>query len=94
MYCPTQLMLSEYFKKPLRGALLHKFRDIIMGRASPFKLLEDTFSYTGNQHVGKQITPKEIPSGTGDPLIETEDMLEDENEKQLLMGTAGPLKKR
>ena len=40
MYCPTHLMLADYFKKPIHIALFHKFRDIIMGRESPYKLLK------------------------------------------------------
>ena len=30
-YCPTQMMLVDYFKKPLKGEVLKIFRDIIMG---------------------------------------------------------------
>ena len=33
--------------------------------------------------VGKNIPSKEIPSGTGYPLVKTKDMLEDENNKHL-----------
>ena len=68
VYCPTHLMLADYFTKPLQEELLHSFRDIIMERVGPFTLLEDIFSYTSKECVGKQIPPKEISSGTGDPL--------------------------
>ena len=44
--------------------------------------------------VGKKITPKDIPSGTGEPAKETRDTLEDENDKQVRMITGGPLKKK
>ena len=44
--------------------------------------------------VGKQIPSKEIPSETGDPLKETKNMIEDENEKQVHMSTEGLLKKK
>ena len=64
-------MLADYFTKPLQGALFYKFRYIIMGRFSPFTLLEDTFSYTSKKHVGKQIPPKEIPLGTRETMEET-----------------------
>ena len=64
-------MLDDYFTKPLQGALLHKFREIIMGRFSPFTILENTFSYTSKKLVEKQIPLKEISSGTGEPLKET-----------------------
>ena len=33
--------------------------------------------------VGKQIPSEQIPSGTGEPLKETKDMLEEENNKQV-----------
>ena len=52
-----------------------------MGKVSPFKLLEDTFSYTSKDCVGKHISSKEIPSEIGDPLKETKNMFEDENDK-------------
>ena len=58
VYCPTHLMLAGYFKKTLQGALFHNFRYIIMGRVIPFTLLEDAFSYTSKERVGKQIPPK------------------------------------
>ena len=43
VYCPTHLMLDDYFTKPLQGELFHKFRDIIMVRVSTLTLLYDTF---------------------------------------------------
>ena len=30
-YCPTTLMLADYFTKPLQGNLFRRFRDVIMG---------------------------------------------------------------
>ena len=30
-YCPTSIMLADFFTKPLQGALYHKFRDVLMG---------------------------------------------------------------
>ena len=30
-YCNTEVMLGDYFTKPLQGSLFHKFRDVIMG---------------------------------------------------------------
>ena len=87
-------MLADYFTKPLQGALFHQFRDIIMGRVSPFTLLEDTFSYTIKERVGKKILSKEIPLDTGDPLKETKYMLEDENDKQVHTSTGGSLKNK
>ena len=67
VYFPTHLMLAGYPKKPLQRSLLHKFREVIMVRVSTFKLIEYIFSYTIKESVGKQIPPKNIPSGTGEP---------------------------
>ena len=39
MYFPTHLMLADYLTKMLQGDLFHKFRDIIMGRFSPYTTL-------------------------------------------------------
>ena len=61
-------MLVDYFTKQPQEGLFRKFRDIIMGRVSPFIILEDKFSYTRNERVGKHITSKDIPSFTGYPL--------------------------
>ena len=30
-YCPTEMMLADFFTKPLQRAVFHKFRDVIMG---------------------------------------------------------------
>jgi len=30
-YCPTKQMIADYMSKPLKGALFHLFRNIIMG---------------------------------------------------------------
>ena len=74
--------------------MFHKLRYIIKGRVGPFILIEDTFSYTRKECVGKQISPKEIPLGTGDPLKETKNVLEDENDKQVHTIIGGILKKK
>jgi hypothetical protein len=34
-WCPTADMIADYMTKPLQGKLFRKFRDIIMGLASP-----------------------------------------------------------
>ena len=93
MYCPTHLMLADYFKKPLPEVLFHNFRGIIMGIVIPFTLLEKAFSYIRRDCVGKQIPSKYILLGTGELLKETKNMIEDENEKQVRTSTGGLLKK-
>ena len=32
-YCPTLLMLADFFTKPLQGNLFRKFRDVLLGQA-------------------------------------------------------------
>ena len=44
--------------------------------------------------VGKHIPSKEIPLGTGKPLKETENILEDVNDKQLGTHKGRPLKNK
>ena len=40
-YCPTTLMLADYFTKPLQGNLFRRFRDVIMGHKHINDLLLD-----------------------------------------------------
>ena len=40
-YCPIELMLADYFTKPLTGALFHKFRNIIMGYVPITEILKE-----------------------------------------------------
>jgi hypothetical protein len=30
-YCPTEIMLADFFTKPLQGSLFRKFRDVVLG---------------------------------------------------------------
>ena len=40
-YCPTTLMLADYFTKPLQGNLFRRFRQVIMGYVHINDLLLD-----------------------------------------------------
>ena len=40
-YCPTTLMLADYFTKPLQGNVFRKFRSVIMGYTHINELLLD-----------------------------------------------------
>ena len=82
MYCPTNIILADSFTNSLQGALFHKFSDIIMGRVGPFTLLEDTFFYKSKERVGKHISSKYIPFGTGKSLKENQNILEGKNNKR------------
>jgi hypothetical protein len=39
-YCPTYIMLADYFTKALQGKLFTQLRDTIMGKISVFDLAE------------------------------------------------------
>lgn len=43
-YCPTHLMLADFFTKPLSGKLFNSFRDIIMGYTNITTLIDSTFT--------------------------------------------------
>ena len=49
-YCPTELMIADYFTKPLQGRLFHTLRDIIMGETSIFEMMEQYFPI--KEHIG------------------------------------------
>ena len=93
VHCPADLLLCCYFINPLQRALVHTFRHIFMRRVSTFTL-EVTFSYTSKERVVKQISLKDIPLGTGDPLKETKVVIEYENDEQVRKSTGGTLKKK
>lgn len=35
IYCPTDLMIADFFSKPLQGGIFRKFRDIVLGIKHP-----------------------------------------------------------
>ena len=90
VYFPTHIILVDYLKNPLQGALFHKLREIIIGNIFLLALLEDTFSHTSKELVGKQIPLKLIPSGTEELMKKTKNMLEDENDKHVRTNIGGP----
>ena len=50
-YCPTHLMLVDFFTKPLMGELFGKMRDVIMGYTSIFDL-DPTLLQSIKERVG------------------------------------------
>ena len=42
-YCPTEMMIADYFTKPLQGKLFHTLRRLIMGHDAVFDLMEQYF---------------------------------------------------
>ena len=51
-YCPTLLMLADYFTKPLQGIRFRELRNVIMGYKSIFELDVSLLS-TIKERVGK-----------------------------------------
>ena len=51
MYCPTKLMLADYFTKPLVGALFKEMRSVIMGH-KPIDEMNPVFLEKIKEHVG------------------------------------------
>ena len=50
-YCPTDLMVADFFTKPLQGGLFRKFKAVIMGHM-PMSSLQRPVS---KDHVGNNI---------------------------------------
>ena len=69
-YCPTSIMLADYFTKPLQGALFRKYWNVIMGRTHIDSLREVLIS-------NDQIKPFEIKERVEDVIISNDK----ENEK-------------
>ena len=49
-YCPTGLMLADFYTKPLQGSLFIKFRDVIMGD-KPISSLRQVIEYKKKERV-------------------------------------------
>ena len=50
-YCPTHLMLADFFTKPLMGELFRKLRSVIMGYIYIFEL-DPTLLQSIKERVG------------------------------------------
>ena len=82
-YCPTHIMIADYFTKPLQGKLFHRLREVIMGWKHidtlndmiPPKRLQASFpSSISKEHVGKtsNVPPKRVDT---DDVIEEREPL-------------------
>ena len=58
-YCPTHLMLADFFTKPLTGKLFHFFRDIVMGYKDIDSLNNNSFSL--KERIGN-VSEKQVES--------------------------------
>ena len=55
-YCPTYLMIADFFTKPLQGSMFRLFRDVIMG----YRPLEDIMlEIPMKERVGNRIVSQE-----------------------------------
>jgi hypothetical protein len=41
VHCPTEIMLADFYTKPLQGALFRKFRDVVLGQKPVSSLRDD-----------------------------------------------------
>ena len=67
-YCPTHLMLADFFTKPLTGKLFHRFRDVIMGYKDIDSL--DNTSFTIKERVRNVIEKENNNNINGGNKIE------------------------
>ena len=65
-YCPTEMMIADFFTKPLQGRLFRKFRDVVLGYKHISTLVDEEES-PSQERVGKGI-PEGIPEGSGDGI--------------------------
>jgi len=55
-YCPTEIMIADFFTKPLQGNLFRKFRDVILGYVHIRSLFHDDEKSSIQERVSKKIT--------------------------------------
>jgi hypothetical protein len=79
-YCPTELMMADFFTKPLQGNLFRKFRDVIMGHKH-IDSLKDPAEYPSSQErVRENISEDGHLGADGNTSAETNDNMGGKNE--------------
>ena len=68
-YCPTELMIADFFTKPLQGALFRKFRDIVLGYKHISTLNEDEEDSSSQERVRKGVSGETILRSDNGPSI-------------------------
>jgi hypothetical protein len=68
-YCPTELMIADFFTKPLQGALFRKFRDIVLGYKHISTLNEDDEDSSSQEHVGKGVSGETVKRSDDGPSV-------------------------
>ena len=78
-YCPTWLMLADYFTKALQGSLFVRFRNIIMGYVHTDDILNDE-NYPLKERVENVITDRKVSGKMSSSM--TQPMTGNEREKK------------
>jgi hypothetical protein len=68
-YCPTVLMIADFFTKPLQGALFRKFRDIVLGYKHISTLNEDEEDSSSQERVRKGVSGETILRSDNGPSV-------------------------
>ena len=84
-YCPTEMMLADYFTKPLQGRLFHSLRDIIMGKTSIFEMLDQYFPI--KERVGNNEKCEEETKGKNSGTRSEVQTLNSDTEIRNILGT-------
>ena len=53
-YCPTSIMIADFFTKPLQGSLFKKMRDVVLGYKHVDTLLDTKENPISQERVGKE----------------------------------------
>ena len=76
-YCPTEIMLADFFTKPAQGSLFKFFRDIIMG----YKSIEAVLPKTYESSLSPKIKERVENSGNDNQTILKKKMIYGNNDK-------------
>jgi len=68
-YCPTELMIADFFTKPLQGALFRKFRDIVLGYKHISTLNEDDEDSSSQERVRKGVSGETVKRSDDGPSV-------------------------
>ena len=84
-YCPTEIMIADFFTKPLQGNLFRKFRDVILGYVHIRTLFHDDEQSSSQERVSKD--------NTGGHCEELNDMHQRHVDEEKNMDKSEPLNK-
>ena len=78
-HCPTDIMVADFFTKPLQGSLFRKFRDVILGLKSPSSL-----NIREPTTIQERVEEKPIISNAEEkPIVEEKSIIGDAEEKTI-----------